>query len=652
MHEKMTIADYVKGLDNTFYKITETYRKLLNREVIEDVAFHYFGHVDENGDKVVPVDDIRMAKIKQNVEIMTIKLLGMTIHRDDMLALSKQYSDKLIESVVSRGAAVGVEAGQSLVQPIIQAMLKTQHKTGNKQAIAGANSIEHLNKLKTNTNVVRVHIRNNGIFEQPDGSTVVIDHRYLSDRYEQIRMHDVLVSSMGNSKVEISHFDKSIYERTDVVFINKESEKPHRAKQPVYQFQVDPDKLGDAGITMIHVIQTLMLIKNVCFVVHPLSTFRFDMIKIDNSQVNDNQVIDKLEKTKIKGIDGLAHINVRQINPKEALALHRFEDDNGKIITRAYINMYYYTQIPLNDLRKMVLTKSSFQERKKLEETIAQAEDKENDLRKKLMNLDDNDEKLLESYINAQNTVNDLRESLDTFQNESAVASAESLDLKSLDTVYYFEYEGEVELSKQAYSYYYFHGDITIEDITKHLGKYMNHDYTVTNDPIEMISLYGRSIAVTQHELLYSEELASTDTDMHYQHISLICAYMFANQPNPISPSGYLKNKGVTALDRFAFEQYAENLGAESVKGVISNTKSITTSIFTGNRANIGTAYIKCRINQERRKEVLESYKIAYEEQLYDNRHNGIELPVFDKIVMRSDLGPPSGPFVNDINPF
>jgi len=619
----ISMNQHVETLKKSTHVIDETFRQVLKKNVIDGVGDFFFG----------TSKDPRMTKIIQNVELMTLGLIGMEIHRDDMVPLYEQYLTKFVESVVARGAAVGVEAGQSLVQDIVQSILKSQHGSGKRGQITGANPVEKLNKLRTNINVVRAHLKHGGIFVQPDGTKIVIDHRYLSDRYEQIRMHDVLVSCMGNSKVQVEKFNPNIYQRKDVVFINIKAGEKHRPKQPVFQFQVDPDKLADAGITMIHVIQTLLLIDDVTFVVYPLSTFRFDMINVDVSKISDTTVLAKLEKTPIKGINGLVHISTKNIEPQDLIKLQRLP--NGK--TRAFFDMYCYTQVPLDVIRNMIVTKESANAYEKLKKVVSDIERK--------LETQPNDTRLKEELSQAY-------DEMDSFKYTNAKPVIENLDLEDVDSLFYFEFDGEVTLSKQPYTYYLFHGDITMGTIIEHLGKYLNLDYLVTNDPREMVKKFGTTIAVTQHELLYSEELEASGTAMLYQHISLICAYMFGFNLNPISPSGYLKNKGVTALDRFAFEQYSENLGVEAVKGAISNTKSITTSIFTGNKANIGTAYIKFRINQKQRKEVMESYRIAYEEQLYEGKHQGIELPLFDKIVMRTDLQSGVGKLVNNVNPF
>lgn len=620
---RQTVKEYVDTLKKSTYVIDETFRQVLKRNIIIGIGEYFFG----------TSTDPRMTKIIQNVEIMTLGLIGLEIHRDDMNLLYEQYLEKFIESVVARGAAVGVEAGQSLVQDIVQSILKSQHGSGKRGQITGANPVEKLNKLRTNINVVRAHLKNGGVFIQPDGKKIVIDHRYLSDRYEQIRMHDILVSCMGNSKVQVEKFNPEIYQRKDVVFINIKANEKHRPKQPVFQFQVDPDKLADAGITMIHVIQTLLLIDHVTFVIYPLSTFRFDMINVDSSKISDTTVLSKLEKTPIKGIDGLVHISTKNVEPQDIIKLQSLP--NGK--TRAFFDMYYYTQVPLEIIRSMIVTKESSIVHERLKKVVAEQER----LVESQKNTDEAKEKLNQAY-----------EELEKFKHVVAKPVVENLELEDVESLFYLEFDEEVTLSKQPYMYYLFHGEITMETIIEHLGKYLDLDYLVTNDPREMVKTFGTTVAVTQHELLYSEELEASGTAMLYQHISLICAYMFGYNLNPISPSGYLKNKGVTALDRFAFEQYAENLGVEAVKGAISNTKSITTSIFTGNKANIGTAYIKFRINQKQRKEVMESYRIAYEEQLYEGKHQGIELPLFDKIVMRSDLQSGVGKLVNNINPF
>lgn len=558
--------------------ITEEIRSQIQQRVADEVCKKYFSVKDR-------LSDVRASKIRQNVCMDSHRIVGMTIHRDDIDELIKIWVDQYTEAVVSKGGAVGIEAGQSLVQPIIQGMLKSQHKTGNKQNMAGANSIEYLNKLKAKIKVVRMHLTDNKI-----------THRYLTDRYVEIKMRDVLVSSMGNSKVKIVPFKKEIYNNSEYIFINPKIDQPHPENQPLYQFMVDADKLYDAGITMIHIIQTLLKLNalGVTFVIHPLSKLRFDIIKLDNMIMNDAAMLSTLENTTIKGVAGLEQISKYTITMNDAVELRQVPKKDGTVVTRAYIDAYHYTQFPINELKRRIITKSK----------------------------------------------------------SIATPTYESLSLLDMDSILYLEYDEPVELSKETYSYYYVQGDIKISTLLEHLGKYINRDYLTTNDPHEMIEIYGRGPAMTHHEMLYSEELEATDTVMLYQHISLICAYMFAYDLNPISPAGYLHNKGVTALERFAFEQYPENLGLEAVKGTISNTKSIGTSIFTGNVANIGTAYIQCQILQDERAAIMEEYKIAYEKQLYDNAYRGIDLPVFDGIKMRSELKSGVGNLVNNINPF
>ena len=89
-----SFEQYVNSLKEGYHRIAEKFRTYLITAVIEDVAYYFFGHTNNDGVQVAPTGDVRMTKITQNIEMMTTGLLGMEVHRDDMLELRNLYKEK------------------------------------------------------------------------------------------------------------------------------------------------------------------------------------------------------------------------------------------------------------------------------------------------------------------------------------------------------------------------------------------------------------------------------------------------------------------------------------------------------------------------------------------------------------------------------
>jgi hypothetical protein len=211
------------------------------------------------------------------------------------------------------------------------------------------------------------------------------------------------------------------------------------------------------------------------------------------------------------------------------------------------------------------------------------------------------------------------------------------------DHPFHLLYKGRVSFIDKPYYYYIFYGTMTIAQVIKTLAGKLNRRYLTSNDPYEMDKFIGRTGARVNHEYLYSVELKANKTPLLYQHITLICRNIFGLHWNPITPNGFLHSPGINAIDAISFENYKKNLSNALVKGAVSSTDTITTSVIVGRPPNIGTAYITFVADNDAKRKVIESYTEARYEQRYEGRYAGISLPTLGRMKPRTILA--SGDF-------
>jgi RNA polymerase Rpb1, domain 5 len=179
---------------------------------------------------------IRSQKIEENINLSTLNLLGKKINKDKVETFIQMFVDRYVGAIVRKGEAVGVIAAQSLVQPITQAVLKSQHGTGRKQEGSGSTSLIHLNRLKVSTRVVNIHLKDlkshqTRVRKENNGISLLTHMRHL---YEEVKFSDILTSNFGDAKYSPDEADEDYSTNPAYVFFNHN--KSIKKGQPIYKF--------------------------------------------------------------------------------------------------------------------------------------------------------------------------------------------------------------------------------------------------------------------------------------------------------------------------------------------------------------------------------------------------------------------------------
>jgi hypothetical protein len=512
-------------------------------------------------------DDIRLIRIRQNVLHATTSLLGKDIRADRVDMFCEMYASSHIQAVAKVGESVGIIAAQSINQPVTQAVLKSQHRTGNKET-TGTNSLVTLNNMSVKTRIIKVHFK----VAQNDLDTIARE-------YEEVKLEDVLSSTYGDSRyspeVVNRQPDTDYSQNLLFVYINH---MPVRNDEVVYRFRIDPSKLKDAGLTQMEVIRLLLDIKDVMVVIHPLSTFIFDIVPGDKPLTAFLEMIKTLMRKRLKGISGLQNISSREIKTDDIICQTYYDREADK--TYLYLNPVMMVHFPIDELKKRVKRDGV--------------------------------------------SVSPVSEN-----------TCVSFDSSSL---FHLVYDGEVIVDKKSYIYYLFTGSISMSDLLNYesdgvkFSDLCDQRYLVTNDPKEMIEFLGRSAARVIHEYNYSEELTSSKTPLLYQHITTICRRMFGLKLWPIKASSYIRSDITNAIDKLNCQYYRHNLEREIIKGKRSSTANLSSAITTGKRPELGTSVIEIVPNTEQQQRVIQLYSEARRDQKYLGKYPGITFPKIGEI--------------------
>jgi len=580
--------------------IDEKLRREMVMNIVATIERALFGEGDGN---------IRIVRIRQNVELAMVALLGKKIRRDKIQVYCDEYAAAHIRAVARTGEACGIIAAQSLNQPVTQAVLKSQHRTGNRE-MAGANSLITLNKMIVGRNgrTIKVHLLQ-GVITVPPEETL----RLLTRTFEEVKLEDVLSSTYGESKYE-----------PETVGIRDDNEDPNVTRSVVdysqnplflyvnhhfmednsvvYRFHMDPSKLEDAGLTQMAVYNVLLEVKGVMVVIHPPSSFTFDLVPGNKPLTAFLTLIESLMRVPLKGIPGLLSISERKVEVSQIIRQQHWEpspEQNGK--TYLYLGPVEMVHFPIEQLKSRIWTDATRTTRAEPIEEITR------------------------------------------------LGCGESGDLFRL------VYQGKPFIEDTPYSYFLFTGSLTMEQLLSHRFKQRgradsdpslseneensisfsslcDRRYLISNDPNEMIEFIGKTGARTIHEYNYSEELTNGETPLLYQHITTVCRRMFDIQSNPITPSSYMSSRKPNALDKFGYQNYQQNLEREIIKGTFSGTNDLPSAVIVGKRPKLGTGYIEVIVDNERRQEVIAQYSEARRAQLYLSEYPGIHFPKLGEV--------------------
>jgi len=552
---------------------------------------------------------IRLDRIRQNVELAMVSLLGKKIRHDKVNAYCHTYATSHIRAVVRTGEAAGIIAAQSLNQPVTQAVLKSQHRTGSKET-AGANSLITLNKMTVGENqrTIKVHLSG------PIANTPEEALRLLAETFEEVKLEDVLSSTYGDSKYEpetvnipatYTWGDDSDYSQNPLfTYINHHLMTD---KSVVYRFRMDPSKLEDAGLTHMAVYEVLLKVKDVMVVIHPPSTLTFDLVPGNKPLTAFLTMIKTLMSVPLKGIPGLVSISERKLEVSQIVRQVHWEaspgEPDGK--TYLYLGPVEIAHYPIEQLKVRIWT----------DET---------------------------------RTVN-----------ATPIEEVTKVHHASSGGLFRLVYRGKPFIEKRSYSYYLFTGSLTMKELLEYkfdptgsseedafkleFSVLCDKRYLISNDPSEMIDFIGKTGARTIHEHNYSEELNNSETPLLYQHITTVCRRMFGLQLNPVTPSSYMRSKEPNALDKLGYQNYRQNLEREIVKGALSDTNDLPSAVIVGKRPKLGTGYVEVFVDNDRRQEVISLYSEARRAQLYLSEYPGIHFPKFGEVEPMTTL--PARPF-------
>jgi hypothetical protein len=533
-------------------------------DLLERITKGIFKHLWKNE------EEIQGVKIKENVATSLLTVLGKTIKTSAYEKYIEKWISIYVSSIAEKGEAIGILAGQSLVQPIVQGVLKSQHSTGKQQAGADTISFIDLNSLRTKVQVIKVHLENR-IYDDPK-----LESEFLSKKYEEVTVGDILISSLGDAKYKPIEIDDSYKNNNLFVYINYSE---LYSGQNVYRFQLDPNKLDNAGLTHFSILGPLAALKDVMIVLHPLTTFTFDIIPINKPLTSFLEMIRDLMVVKIKGMEGVNIVNQKKITASDVI--RRVYYDESTKATHVFLKPHEMMNIPVEKLKSLIKGK--------------------------------------------------------LISDETSVRRSEPI-MKLV-------YNGNIEISDDAYHYYYFIGKVTLKTLMEKIAENINMNYLISNNPHEMIEFVGKAAARIGHEYIYSEELR--DKPLHYQHICVLTSKIFSKDLTPINPTGFVKSEN-TSLDTISYQNHTANLSKEIVEGRRGKSKGLTTAIILGSTPNIGTGYIHTRVKEDARKRVIETYARARQDQIYLGKNTDVTFPLIGKLEPVEKLTKPSFKLPND----
>jgi RNA polymerase Rpb1, domain 5 len=547
-------------------KIDEKLQNQLANTISDLVRLRKFGNTE-------PINSPRILKIRQNIQLMTMQLIGETLTQQQLHEYAQEYASQYVSASIEVGEASGEIAAQSLLQPITQATLKSQHRTGAKDSGGGA-SLLQLNKLNVTNRVYKIHMKiPQGKLKPPE------THRQLSQSYEEVFLEDVLASTYGDSRYKPVVVEEYYSQQTEYVYLNHRDIWP---SEVVHRFKMDPEKLEDAGLTQLDIVNLLLEQTDLTIIIHPLTTFIFDICPIDGQRnTSFSRKITSLLKKPLKGLKGLQMVGERNVKVSEAAPHVIYNETTNE--TTIYFDLNVMINFPINEFRKRIEPPNS----QEIENTF---------------------------------------------------------DISTTNKLAYLRYKGKVHLNQTPYTYFLFIGTLSIDDILSVMSFFINTNYLISNDAHEMIKYVGITGARIAHEFAYSEALTSAGTPLLYQNITSICRRIFGIRLMPITPSGYLKGSGITPLEKLGFQNYRTVLENEMIKGTRGSTDNLPGAIMVGRKPKLGTAAMRTEPIQEQILQVVELYSIARQEQKYYNKHKGIQFPPFGTLKPLTILtnGPPS----------
>lgn len=387
--------------------------------------------------------------------------------------------------------------------------------------------------------------------------------QYLLSEYEEIKMGDVISVSCGECKYTTAKTMESYDNRKNVVYLNY---RDIEVGTKVYRFNLDVTRLKNSEIPPLLFFTTLKKFLSpleIFAAIYPISEFKFDIIFDEIPDNEIQKIIDNLLNTKIKGIQGLRTVEEIKIQMSNLIKFYFYDKERDE--THIFLKSRELLYFPKEEILKRI---------------------------------------------------------------EGDLKSKDSLENPVTDADFRLIYDGKVKFLPVNYYYFNFIGVMEMETVTKELEKKLkiNYDYLITNSHVDMLNTVGKVGARCIHESFCVDELNSSGNTLNYQHVSLICRHIFGKDLLPITPNGFMNGPGINVIDKLCFQGHEQNLSEEIVKGKEYNTDGLTTSIFFGKKAELGTNHPVFSLNEEEHRKNIDSYAEARKQQRYLGKYEGVTL--------------------------
>lgn len=633
------------------------------------------------------IDDHRISKIENNLDLSCKDLMGKTMSISMFDSISKSIANDYVSSLVSDGDPVGVTTAQSESQYVTQTVLKSQHGTGKKSSSSPV-SILTLIRLKNSKSSIKIHIKNEQISTVTKLKFLSVHDQYINEHekkfkefekiledndeekyftimeyfandeleelkinpsvndgknnkqtkknfdfnivrqyldslkknlsqikqkfreindddfdfyelsknfnyefkrnfrmwfssrnfdcirdfllreYEEVKVMDLIAPSCGECRYRTSDSKENYDCDENFVYINHDSVEP---KSKIFIFDFDVVKLKNSGVKHTDIYEIISRIKNIMFCIHPLHTFRFDLVPRNNPDTVVQNIINNLMNERVKGIPNLETIETNSLEPKDLTNFQYYDEELNE--THVFLNSRNLLYFPIEEFKKRITDENG----------------------------------------------NDIDSKYDNIRPDKL-------------GVFKIVYPGKIRIQPIPYYYFDFIGTMTSEDVKSSIRKYINIKYFLTNSHLDMIKTVGKVGARVLHESSYVDDLLASDNVLNYQHVSLTCRHIFGFELTPITPSGFMKSPGVTIIDKLCFQNHEANISDEIIKGNEYSTDGLTTSIFFGKKPKLGTNYVSFKINDEERKKVNDELALAIQDQKYCGKYPGIIFPTVGEI--------------------
>lgn len=315
--------------------INENRRRIIVENIIEGIL------------NVLKLNRYALNKIRANITIISLQLLGKKIKKDKTTLFVYKCVEKILASLPKRGDTVGIIAGQSLTQPITQAVLKAQHSAGKAQE-GSSTSLIALNRMQMSTRYINIHYKKLLTL----GETID-----FSKKLERISIGELLKSTYGSTKYTPKPFTPPS-ENKFSVYIKVSRDIGKYPPKISYGFTMDSEKLFSTGLTHIDIFEKIIPISGVGIIVYPLSTFCFDLVPVDIDQIVFLEKIEQILNIKITGIDGVSRVETISLKTKDFAKFVHYDKDTLK--THIYLNSEMVPFFPIEIFKTFLENNNKF----------------------------------------------------------------------------------------------------------------------------------------------------------------------------------------------------------------------------------------------------------------------------------------------------